>query len=56
MLVIETKEERGLAYLDKGHPSHLKTTEFAQKSGVTQSVLLSVRSRHMPYTDADRQI
>jgi hypothetical protein len=33
MLVVETKEERGLAYL-KGHPSRIKTAEFAQKAAL----------------------
>jgi hypothetical protein len=48
MLVIETKEERGLAYL-KGHPSHIKTTEFAQKAALRSQFCFvsSIASYHL---------
>jgi hypothetical protein len=52
VLVIETKEGRGLACL-KGHPSHIKTTEFAQKVAL-RSQFCCQFDRVMPYTDADR--
>jgi hypothetical protein len=54
MLVIETKEERGLAYL-KGHPSHIKTTEFAQKAAL-RSQFCCQFNRVIPVIDTDRQI
>jgi hypothetical protein len=54
VLVIETKEERGLAYL-KGHPSHIKTTEFAQKAAL-RSQFCCQFNRVIPVIDADRQI
>jgi hypothetical protein len=53
MLVIETKEERGLAYL-KSHPSaHIKTTEFAPKA-VLRSQLCCQFNRVISVIDAER--
>jgi hypothetical protein len=52
MLVIETKEEHGLAYLN-GQPSHIKTTEFAQKAAL-RSQLCCQFNRVIPFIDADR--
>jgi hypothetical protein len=52
VLVIETKEEHGLAYL-KGHPSHIKTTEFAPKAAL-RSQFCCQFNRVMAFIDADR--
>jgi len=54
MLVIETKEEHGLAYLN-GHPSHIKTTEFAQKAAL-RSQFCCQFNRVVKVIDANRQI
>jgi hypothetical protein len=53
MLVIETKEERGLVCLIKAAPLTFKKTDYAQKVAL-QPVMLSVQSRHNIYTDAGR--
>jgi hypothetical protein len=52
MLVIETKEGHGLAYLN-GHPSHIKTTEFTQKAAL-RSQFCCQFNRVIPFIDAGR--
>jgi hypothetical protein len=54
MLVIETKEERGLVYL-KSHPPHIKTTEFAQKAALRSQFCCQFNCV-IKVIDADRQI
>jgi hypothetical protein len=52
VLVIETKEERGLVCL-KGHPSHIKTTEFAPTAALRSQCCCQF-NRVIPVIDAGR--
>jgi hypothetical protein len=56
VLVIETKEEHvnmDLLALTATHPSHIKTTEFAQKAAL-RSQFCCQFNRVIPFIDADR--